>query len=79
MKEVNVRESSQEREQRIQQQWQKGNVFHQSVQKRKGHPLFVFYEGPPTASGLPHVGHALGRTIKDVVARYKIMKGHQVI
>ena len=79
MKEVNVRESSQEREQRIQQQWQKGNVFQQSVQNREGHPSFVFYEGPPTANGLPHVGHALGRTIKDVVARYKIMKGHQVI
>ncbi|MED3882679.1 isoleucine--tRNA ligase [Priestia megaterium] len=79
MKEVNVRESSQEREQRIQQQWQKGNVFQQSVQNREGHPSFVFYEGPPTANGLPHVGHALGRTIKDVVARYKTMTGHQVI
>ena len=79
MKEVNVRESSQEREQRIQQQWQKGNVFQQSVQNREGYPSFVFYEGPPTANGLPHVGHALGRTIKDVVARYKIMTGHQVI
>nr|WP_251034042.1 class I tRNA ligase family protein [Priestia megaterium] len=54
MKEVNVRESSQEREQRIQQQWQKGNVFQQSVQNREGHPSFVFYEGPPTANGLPH-------------------------
>lgn len=79
MKEVNVRESSQEREQRIQQQWQKGNVFQQSVQNREGYPSFVFYEGPPTANGLPHVGHALGRTIKDVVARYKTMTGHQVI
>ncbi|MCG0040758.1 class I tRNA ligase family protein, partial [Escherichia coli] len=73
------RESSQEREQRIQQQWQKGNVFQQSVENREGHPSFVFYEGPPTANGLPHVGHALGRTIKDVVARYKTMTGHQVI
>ncbi|MGB8271278.1 MAG: class I tRNA ligase family protein, partial [Priestia megaterium] len=79
MKEVNVRESSQEREQRIQQQWQQGNVFQQSVQNREGHPSFVFYEGPPTANGLPHVGHAIGRTIKDDVARYKTMTGHQVI
>ena len=41
--------------------------------------IVCFYEGPPTANGLPHVGHALGRTIKDVVARYKTMSGYKVL
>ncbi|WCN36344.1 isoleucine--tRNA ligase [Aneurinibacillus uraniidurans] len=79
MKEVNVKESATGREQRIHEQWKEQNTFQQSIQNREGKPSFVFYEGPPTANGLPHVGHALGRTIKDVVARYKTMTGHQVI
>ncbi len=45
----------------------------------EGAQSFVFYEGPPTANGLPHVGHALGRTIKDLVARYKTMAGYKVL
>jgi isoleucyl-tRNA synthetase len=79
MKEVNVKESAVERERRVQQQWKQQNTFQQSIANRKGSPTFVFYEGPPTANGLPHVGHALGRTIKDVVARYKTMTGYQVL
>lgn len=79
MKEVNVKESAAQREQRIRKRWQEDNTFQQSIQNREGKPSFVFYEGPPTANGLPHVGHALGRTIKDVVARYKTMTGHQVL
>ena len=67
-----------ERESRIQNFWRKENIFTHSVENRKNHPTFVFYEGPPTANGLPHVGHALGRTIKDVVARYKTMQGFLV-
>ncbi|WP_047154396.1 isoleucine--tRNA ligase [Aneurinibacillus tyrosinisolvens] len=78
MKEVNVKESAAEREQRIRKQWKEQNTFQQSIQNREGKPSFVFYEGPPTANGLPHVGHALGRTIKDAIARYKTMTGHQV-
>lgn len=73
------KETVQQREQRIQQQWGQQRTFERSIEKREGSPSFVFYEGPPTANGLPHVGHALGRTIKDVVARYKTMTGHQVI
>lgn len=73
------KETVQQREQRIQQQWGQQRTFEQSIETREGSPSFVFYEGPPTANGLPHVGHALGRTIKDVVARYKTMTGHQVI
>ncbi|AWE07832.1 isoleucine--tRNA ligase [Lysinibacillus sp. 2017] len=72
------RETTVERESRIQKFWSNENIFAHSVDNRKDHPTFVFYEGPPTANGLPHVGHALGRTIKDVVARYKTMQGFQV-
>lgn len=67
-----------QREDRIRNYWKEENTFNKSVQFREGKTPFVFYEGPPTANGLPHVGHALGRTIKDVVARYKTMKGFQV-
>lgn len=73
------KETVQQREQRIQQQWGQQRTFEQSIETREGSPSFVFYEGPPTANGLPHVGHALGRTIKDMVARYKTMTGHQVL
>jgi len=73
------KETVQEREQKIRKQWQQQKTFQHSVAQRKNQPSFVFYEGPPTANGLPHVGHALGRTIKDVVARYKTMAGYQVI
>jgi isoleucyl-tRNA synthetase len=75
----NEKETFQQRERRIREQWSKEDTFKQSITNREQHPSFVFYEGPPTANGLPHVGHALGRTIKDVVARYKTMTGHQVI
>ncbi|MFJ5625107.1 isoleucine--tRNA ligase [Peribacillus loiseleuriae] len=67
-----------QREEQIRNYWSKENTFKQSVHLRKGKAPFVFYEGPPTANGLPHVGHAFGRTIKDVVARYKTMQGFQV-
>ncbi|WP_370456034.1 isoleucine--tRNA ligase [Sporosarcina sp. ANT_H38] len=73
------KETVRQREERIQQQWVQHCTFEQSIETREGNPSFVFYEGPPTANGLPHVGHALGRTIKDIVARYKTMTGHQVL
>ncbi|UOY92292.1 isoleucine--tRNA ligase [Ectobacillus sp. JY-23] len=79
MKEVHVKEAAAVREERVRKQWDAGNVFARSVENRAGQTPFVFYEGPPTANGLPHVGHALGRTIKDVVARYKTMTGHYVV
>lgn len=72
------KESLQDREQRIRQFWEKEKIFEKSIQNRKENTPFVFYEGPPTANGLPHVGHALGRTVKDVVARYKTMQGYLV-
>ncbi|MFF2752901.1 isoleucine--tRNA ligase [Psychrobacillus sp. NPDC058041] len=79
MVKANEKETVIEREERIRAQWEKENIFKKSIDDREEYPSFVFYEGPPTANGLPHVGHALGRTIKDVVARYKTMTGHQVI
>jgi isoleucyl-tRNA synthetase len=78
---MNANESKEtvvQREDRIRNYWTEENTFSESIQLREGKTPFVFYEGPPTANGLPHVGHAFGRTIKDVVARYKTMKGFQV-
>lgn len=56
--------------------WDENRIFEKSLQQREGAPIFVFYEGPPTANGLPHPGHCLTRTIKDVWPRYKTMTGH---
>ncbi|MGA8164693.1 MAG: isoleucine--tRNA ligase [Waddliaceae bacterium] len=64
-----------EREQRILAFWQDNGVFERSVKERKDKPFFSFYDGPPFATGLPHYGHFLAGTIKDVVLRYKTMKG----
>ena len=59
-------------------QWQEGAVFEQSVAARAGAPPFVFYEGPPSANGLPGIHHVMSRTLKDLVCRYKTMRGFQV-
>ncbi|MGW9100422.1 isoleucine--tRNA ligase [Priestia megaterium] len=67
-----------QREKQIRNYWRKEDTFKKSVQLREGKTPFVLYEGPPTANGLPHVGHAFGRTIKDVVARYKTMQDFKV-
>lgn len=66
------------KEQDIREYWQANDTFHASVRNREGKKPYVFYEGPPTANGMPHAGHALGRTIKDFIARYKTMDGYQV-
>lgn len=58
--------------------WEDESVFQSSVKKRKKQPLFSFYDGPPFATGLPHYGHILASTIKDIVARYKTMQGYYV-
>jgi isoleucyl-tRNA synthetase len=65
-------------EARIRRLWKERDVFHRSLAKREGGPRFVFYEGPPTANGLPHNGHALTRVMKDVFPRYKTMRGFSV-
>ena len=73
------KETATMREKRILKFWAEQNIFQKSIQNRENAESFVFYEGPPTANGLPHVGHALGRTIKDIIARYHTMQGKQVI
>lgn len=56
--------------------WKEAQVYQESLARRKDAPRFVFYEGPPTANGMPHPGHCLTRTIKDIFPRYKTMTGH---
>jgi isoleucyl-tRNA synthetase len=58
--------------------WKRERIFERSLEERKGQPTFVFYEGPPTANGLPHNGHVLTRVIKDLFPRYKTMRGFHV-
>lgn len=71
-------ESFSEREERILAFWNASDVFKASLENRKGAAYFSFYDGPPFATGLPHYGHLLAGTIKDVVPRYKTMKGYYV-
>jgi isoleucyl-tRNA synthetase len=65
-------------ERRVLELWQKHDVFARSLEQRRGAPRFVFYEGPPTANGLPHPGHCLTRVIKDIFPRYQTMRGYLV-
>jgi len=59
-------------------QWESEGTFHKTIESRNGAPNFVFYEGPPSANGLPGIHHVMARTIKDVFCRYKTLKGFQV-
>ena len=63
---------------RVLQQWNEEKIFEQSVEIREGAPSFVFFEGPPSANGLPGIHHAMARSIKDIFCRYKTLKGYQV-
>ena len=59
--------------------WKENKVFEKSVALRKGAPTYTFFDGPPTANGKPHIGHVLTRSIKDLIPRYKTMKGYDVL
>ena len=59
-------------------QWDADDTFHKSISTREGHPSFVFYEGPPSANGLPGIHHVMGRAIKDTFCRYKTQRGYLV-
>ncbi len=59
-------------------QWDAEDTFHKSISTREGHPAFVFYEGPPSANGLPGIHHVMARTIKDIICRYKTQQGYLV-
>ena len=60
------------------ERWDEHDLFHKSLEMRKGHPEFVFYEGPPSANGMPGIHHVIARSIKDIFCRYKTMKGFLV-
>ena len=62
----------------VQAFWDTHGTFEKSVEQRRGGKEFVFYDGPPFATGLPHYGHLLAGTIKDIVPRYQTMRGHYV-
>ncbi|MFR9580157.1 MAG: class I tRNA ligase family protein, partial [Rikenellaceae bacterium] len=58
--------------------WDREDTFHQSISTREGNPTFVFYEGPPSANGVPGIHHVMARTIKDLFCRYKTQQGFKV-
>ncbi|MDR0841212.1 MAG: isoleucine--tRNA ligase [Christensenellaceae bacterium] len=59
--------------------WKQNRIFEKSVELRRGAPAYTFYDGPPTANGKPHIGHILTRAIKDIIPRYRTMKGFDVL
>lgn len=67
-----------EREKDVIAFWKQNKIFEKSVEKNKGKESFSFYDGPPTANGKPHIGHILTRVMKDIIPRYKTMKGYYV-
>jgi len=68
-----------DREKEVLKFWKENDIFGKSISNREGGPTFTFYDGPPTANGMPHIGHILTRVIKDIVPRYKTMKGYKVL
>lgn len=68
-----------EREKKILDFWNSNDIFKQSIEEKNDKPIFTFYDGPPTANGMPHIGHVLTRVIKDLIPRYKTMKGYKVL
>ena len=67
-----------EREHKVLEFWNENDIFRKSMEQRKDCPTYTFYDGPPTANGKPHIGHVLTRVIKDMIPRYRTMKGYMV-
>ena len=67
-----------EREKKTEKFWKDNDIFEKSMESRKQGPTYTFYDGPPTANGKPHIGHVLTRVIKDMIPRYRTMKGYMV-
>ena len=67
-----------EREKEVEEFWDREHIFEKSIEDRKGGETYMFYDGPPTANGKPHIGHVLTRVIKDMIPRYRTMKGYEV-
>lgn len=66
------------REKEVEAFWRERDIFNKSIELRKDSPTYMFYDGPPTANGKPHIGHVLTRVIKDMIPRYRTMKGYRV-
>ena len=66
------------REKEVEKFWEDNHIFEKSMKEREGCPDYIFYDGPPTANGKPHIGHVLTRVIKDMIPRYRTMKGNMV-
>ena len=66
------------REKEVEKFWDENHIFEKSIEEREGCPDYIFYDGPPTANGKPHIGHVLTRVIKDMIPRYRTMKGYMV-
>ncbi len=79
MQRVDVKEKARARDLRMLNKWKEERTLQRSIENREGKPNFVFYDGPPTANGKPHIGHVLGRVIKDFIGRYNTMKGYRVV
>ena len=73
-KQLNLADVSKE----ILEKWEQENLFHKSIETREGNPSFLFFEGPPSANGMPGIHHVMARTIKDTFCRFKTMQGYQV-
>ena len=67
-----------EREKATEKFWEENNIFEKSMKEKDGNDIYMFYDGPPTANGKPHIGHVLTRVIKDMIPRYRTMKGYEV-
>ena len=67
-----------DREKEVEKFWKDNDIFQKSIDNRKEGPTYTFYDGPPTANGKPHIGHVLTRVIKDMIPRYRTMKGYMV-
>ncbi|MBO5051068.1 MAG: isoleucine--tRNA ligase [Clostridia bacterium] len=68
-----------EREKGVRKFWEENKIFEKTVEARRGQPTYTFFDGPPTANGKPHIGHVLTRVIKDMIPRYRTMKGYEVL
>ncbi len=67
-----------DREKATEKFWEENSIFEKSMKQREGNEMYMFYDGPPTANGKPHIGHVLTRVIKDMIPRYRTMKGYEV-
>ena len=75
---VNTNLTFVDREKKVQEFWKENHIFEKSMENRKEGETYTFYDGPPTANGKPHIGHVLTRVIKDMIPRYRTMKGYMV-